>query len=127
MTGQRITAWRAGHAVLTGILATVSGLFAVLFTGLVAWPLARGVSGVLLGAAVGAATAAVMRAVSQWPASVIAGACGSLVASYFAIASAEVVDPGTLEWVMQGGMYGSAFGVPVGAVLGLLGLARRST
>ena len=124
MTDQRNTVWRVGQAVLTGIFATVSGLCVVLFIGLLAWPLVRGLPGILLGAAAGAATAAVVRSLSQWPASVLAGACGSLVASYFAIASAEVMDPGTLEWVIKGGVFGGAFGVPVGAVLGLLGLTR---
>ena len=70
----------------------------MLFIGLLAWPLASSVPGVLLGAAAGAATAAVVRFLSQWPASVLAGACGSVVASYFAIASAEGIDPGSLEW-----------------------------
>jgi len=115
-----------GEAILTGILATVSGLCVVLFVGLLAWPLVRGVPGVLIGAAAGAGTAAALRVVAHRPASVLAGGCGSLVASYFAIASAELIDPGTLEWVIKGGLYGAAFGAPVGAVLGLLGLTNLS-
>jgi hypothetical protein len=55
-------------------------------------------------------------------ASVIASSIGAIVACYFAGASAEVLPPETNRWMLQGGVYGAAFGLPVALILGPLGL-----
>jgi len=49
--------------------------------------------------------------------SVIASGIGGMVACYFAIATAELLPPGRIEWIWKGGLYGAMFGIPIAAVL----------
>ena len=61
----------------------------------------------------------------SWPASTIAGAVGAMVAAYVAIANAEVVEPGSWDWALTGGLRGGMIGIPLGGALGPLGLTKR--
>jgi hypothetical protein len=54
--------------------------------------------------------------------SVIAATIGGAIACFLAIASAEVLTPGSVDWALKGGSYGAAIGVPAAFVLGPLGL-----
>ena len=54
-----------------------------------------------------------------------AGAVGACVAAFAAIACMEVFEPGSLEWAIKGGLFGAALGLPVGAILGPIGLLHR--
>ena len=56
-----------------------------------------------------------------WRVSLIAGACGALIAGWFAVASVELFAPASIEWVMRGGLYGAAFGAVVSLILSPLG------
>lgn len=116
--------------ILGPVFATAFGLVAVLLLGLVSWSLARGVTGIFIGTVVSAMAAALLRWQARWPISIIASGLGAVVACYFAIATAELLPPGSFEWMWKGGLYGAMFGIPVAAVLsplGLLGVRRVST
>jgi hypothetical protein len=83
--------------LLGPVVTTLIGLLAVVLVGLVSWSMVRGITG-------------------------IAGGLGAMIACYFAIASAELFPPGSIESGWKGGLYGAAFGVPVAAVLSPLAL-----
>ena len=52
-----------------------------------------------------------------------------MVAGYFALASGEMLPPGTMQWVLGGGDYAAVFALPLAALvagfIGLLDPARR--
>ncbi|MBX3432211.1 MAG: hypothetical protein KF847_02570 [Pirellulales bacterium] len=48
-----------------------------------------------------------------------------MVAAYVAIAWAEVVEPGSWDWALTGGLRGGMIGIPLGGALGPLGLLKR--
>ena len=113
------------RGVLASVAATAIGLATVLMVGMIWWPAGRGPQGVLLGAAAAAVAAQLIRHRSSWPACSIAASIGAVVASYLAIATAEVIEPGSLRWAVMGGMYGCSIGLPVSAILAPLGLIER--
>jgi len=111
--------------VLGPVVATIISLFAVLLVGLASWPLARGGTGIAIGAGFAVLIAVLLRWKSNWPTSIIASGFGAMVACFFAIASAEMVPPGSFEWMWKGGLYGAMFGIPIAIVfspLALLGM-----
>ncbi len=58
----------------------------------------------------------------HWSASIVASGIGAMVACYFAGATAEILPPGSAEWIVKGGLYGAGFGLPVTILLAPLGL-----
>lgn len=113
------------RSVLASAAATAIGLAIVLIVGMTWWPAGRGPQGVLLGAAAAAVAAQRMRHRSSWPASSIAASIGAAVASFLAIATGEVIEPGSLRWAVMGGMYGCSIGLPVSAILAPLGFIEQ--
>ena len=111
------------------VLAAIFGLIAMLLVGLAFWPLARGLSGIAIGSTVSVLVAMLLRLKADWPTSMIASGLGAMIACYFAIATAELLPPGSLQWIWKGGLYGAAFGIPVATILSPLGLrgTRRSS
>jgi len=107
------------------MLATTIGLLAMLLVGLMSWPLARGVSGIAIGLIASTVVALLLRTKAGWPISIVASGIGAMVACFFAISTAEILPPGSLQWFFQGGLYGAAFGVPVAAILSPLALIER--
>ena len=105
-------------------VATLVGLVSVLMAGQVSWPLARGISGIAIGMLVALFIAIAIRTSLRWPTSVLASIVGAMVASFCAIASAEVYPPGSIEWMWKGGLYGAAFGIPVALLLSPIALIR---
>ena len=113
-------------SVATGALCVLAGLLFETIGGTIAWTVFRGVQGILFATVIGGFTAFLIRRSTHWPASSTAGAFGAFVAAWFSIACMEVFEPGSLEWAIKGGLYGAAWGVPFGALLGPLGLLRRN-
>ncbi|WP_345327863.1 hypothetical protein [Novipirellula rosea] len=107
---------------LATVAATTTGLLVVLAVGYLSWPMAKGVQGIAIGTAVSALAAVGMRSRLESPPSMIASAIGSMVACFFAIASAEMLPPGSAQWMLKGGIYGACFGIPVALILGPIGL-----
>jgi len=108
--------------ILGPVVATSFGLVAVMLLGLVSWSLARGVPGIAIGTVVSVLVAVLLRWKADLPISIVASGFGAMVACYFAIATAELLPPGSIEWMWKGGLYGAMFGIPVAAVLSPLGL-----
>ncbi|EMI15724.1 putative membrane protein [Rhodopirellula maiorica SM1] len=106
---------------LATVAATTIGLCVVLLLGYLSWPLARGVLGIGTGTLVAAMVAWGMRSRLESPPSMVASGGGAM-ACFFAIASAEMVPAGSIQWMVQGGIYGACFGIPVAFLLGPLGL-----
>jgi len=104
------------------VVATLFGLIAVLLVGLVSWSLAKGMSGIAIGTVVSVLVAVLLRWTAKWPTSIIASGIGGMVACYFAIATAELLPPGSIEWMWKGGLYGAMFGIPIAAILSPLAL-----
>jgi hypothetical protein len=113
-------------SVATGSFCALAGLLFEIIAGTFAWTVFRGIQGLLFATVVGGFTAFLIRRSTRWPASSTAGAVGAFVAAWFTIACMEVFEPGSLEWATKGGLYGAAWGLPVGAVLGPLGLIRQN-
>ena len=110
--------------ILSGAGSALAGLLVVIVTGMVSWSLGSGIVGIVIGMTFGGVAASLLRRLTQWPASVLAGCIGGGVASYAAIATAEVLPPGSAEWATKGGFYGASIGGLVGGVLGLLARTR---
>jgi|TARA_B110000495_G_C23004497_1_gene593236 hypothetical protein len=111
--------------VLGPVVATGFSLLAVLLVGLASWPLAKGVTGIAIGAGFSVLIAVLLHWKANWPTSIIASGFGATVACFFAIASAELFPPGSFEWMWKGGLYGAMFGIPIAIVfspLALLGM-----
>ena len=105
------------------MLATTIGLLAMLLVGLMSSPLARGASGIGIGLIASTVVALLLCTKAGWPISIVASGIGAMVACFFAISTAEILPPGSLQWFFQGGLYGAAFGVPVAAILSPLALS----
>ncbi|EMB16518.1 hypothetical protein [Rhodopirellula europaea] len=112
------------QVTLGTMLATVVGLLTMLSVGLLSWPLARGLSGIAIGLIASTVFALLLRKKLVQPISIAASGIGALVACFSAIATAEILPPGSLQWMFQGGLYGAAFGVPVAAILSPLAFIR---
>ncbi|MCM2370306.1 hypothetical protein [Aporhodopirellula aestuarii] len=104
------------------VLATICGLSTTLLLGLVSWSLVKGVPGIAIGMFVGVLVASWLRWKSDWPVSIFASGLGAAVACYGAIATAELLPPGSIDWMWKGGLYGAAFGITIAAILSPLGL-----
>lgn len=102
-------------------LSALVGLVSVLVTGWIAWNIGSGISGIMLGACVAGAVAMLLKRCGM-VVSIFAGCFGAAVASYLAVATAEQLPPGSIEWVLKGGLYGAAVGLPLAFLLGTLGL-----
>ncbi len=109
-------------SLATGALAALFGLLATIAGGLLALNLFRGVWGILFAMTLGGLSAFAFRRLGGLPASSVAGAVGAMVAAYVTIASSETLQPGSAFWAIRGGIYGAMVGVPIGALLGPLGL-----
>lgn len=68
-----------------------------------------------------AAGVAIMLRSARITVSILAAGFGSGVASFLAIATAERLPPGSTEWMLKGGLYGAAVGLPLAFVLGTVG------
>lgn len=106
---------------------TVIGIIAAQILGLLWWSELGGPLLVLAGVLVASLWSVRfrMRGLSS---SVTASVLGAFVASYCAVASAELVEPGTVEWGLRGGVYGGIVGIMCCLIISPLGWmnARKS-
>lgn len=109
------------YCVCSAISAFV-GLSCAMTIGGLWWPPGAGLTLIAIGLAVGGCFAGVMRFRLGWPASIVASGIGAMVACYFGAATAELLPPGSLEWMLKGGLYGACFGLPMAILLGPMGL-----
>ena len=120
-----VPGWTARSALGT-MIATAIGLAAYVVIGVLSLAAARGLQGICICSALGAAAGAALRGPGSRLARVLGGGIGGVVAGYFTVASGEVFPPGTMQWALSGGAYGALFGLPAAALVGgLIGLIRR--
>jgi hypothetical protein len=108
------------------MLAALIGLVAAQSVGAVSWPPGAGLTLIGIGLVSAGCSARMLAARWHSPASVLAGGVGSMVACFFAVATAEMLPAGSLEWMWKGGLYGACFGLPVAFILGPIGLVENS-
>jgi hypothetical protein len=122
---------RAAQGALGAVTATAVGLAALVVMGVISWDAVIGFQGVCICGALGAAAGAALGRLGPRAARIIGGGIGGFVAGYFAVASAELLPPGTLQWALGGGGYAALFALPVtmlvGGIIGLLNPASRSS
>ena len=99
---------------------TVIGIIAAQILGLLWWSELGGPLVVLAGVLV-ASLLSVRFRMRGLSSSVTASVLGAFVASYCAVASAELVEPGTVEWALRGGIYGGIVGIICCLILSPLG------
>jgi hypothetical protein len=109
------------------VTATAVALAAFVMVGVISWGAVRGLQGVCICGTLGAAAGAALGGLGPRAARVIGGGVGGVVAGYFALASGEMLPPGTLRWALGGGGYASLFALPVamlvGGIIGMLDAA----
>ena len=106
---------------LTTVLMALAGLIAAQVVGAIWWPPRGGITLILIGLTVSLILAALAPKLFHSRASLVASGIGAMIACYFAAATAELLPPGSVEWMLKGGLYGACFGLPVAALLSPLG------
>jgi hypothetical protein len=112
---------RTLQTCLLSTACALVGLLTVLGAGWAAWDVAAGIQGIILAAFVAASVAVSLRTRGK-TVSIFASGFGAGVAAFLAISTAEQLSPGSVEWMMKGGHYGAASGLPLAFLLGTLGL-----
>ena len=107
--GLRARAGRAASGALGAAPATAVALAAFGAIGSVAWHAGAGLQGILICGALGGAVGAAMSGPGTRLARVLGGGIGGIVAGYFALASGEVMPPGTIRWAPGGAAYAAVF------------------
>ncbi len=106
------------------VTATAVALAVLVAIGVISWDAVAGLQGVCICGALGAAAGAALGRPGPRAARIIGGGIGGIVAAYFALASGEMLPPGTLQWALGGGGYAALFALPVavlvGGIIGLL-------
>jgi len=105
---------------LSSCLCMLLAHLSTLLLGFLSWEKIGGAGLVLLAPTFASVVGFLLKA-RGWRVSLIAGACGALIAGWFAVASVELFAPASIEWVMRGGLYGAAFGAVVSLILSPLG------
>jgi hypothetical protein len=108
------------------MVATSIALAAFVAIGSISWAAVRGLQGVVICGALGAAAGAALSGPGSRLARVLGGAIGGAIGGFFALASAELIPPGTAQWALSGGGYAALFALPAAAFIGgLMRLLRR--
>jgi hypothetical protein len=116
----------ATRSALGTMLATSIALAAFVAIGLISWAAVRGLQGVVICGALGATAGTALRGPGSRLARVLGGAIGGAIGGFFALASAELIPPGTIQWALGGGGYAALYALPAAAFFGgLIGLLRR--
>ena len=116
----------AARSALGAMIATAIGLAAYVVIGVLSWAAVRGLHGIGICGALGAAAGAALSGPGSRLARVLGGGIGGVVAGLFTLASGEVFPPASMQWALSGGAYGALFGLPAAALVGgLIGLIRR--
>ena len=112
------------YCFCSAISASV-GLTCAMIVGGLWWPPGAGLTLIGIGLVTAACFAGLLAFRFDWPVSIIASAIGAMVACYFAGATAEILPPGSTEWMVKGGLYGAGFGLPVAILLAPLGMVEN--
>ncbi len=116
---------RLSQSCLCSVSAALIGLISALLVGVLWWPPGAGITLIGIGLVTAGSVARLMAVRWRWPAWVIASSLGAIVACFFAASTAEVLPPGSIDWMYQGGLYGASFGVPDAFLLSPIGLAEN--
>jgi hypothetical protein len=126
----RFTPRRATRGALGAVTATAVALAALVAIGVNCWDAVMGFQGVCICGALGVAAGVALGRPEPRAARIIGGGIGGVVAAYIALASGEMLSPGTIQWALGGGAYAALFALPVaaftGGLIGLLDAARRA-
>jgi hypothetical protein len=116
--GFRFTLGRVARGAIGAVIATAVALAALVVIGVISWDAVARFQGVCICGALGVAAGAVLGRPESRAARVIGGGIGGVVAGYFALASGEMLPPGTMEWALGGGLYAALFALPMAALVG---------
>jgi hypothetical protein len=120
----------AVRSAFGAMIATSVALAAFVVIGLISWAAVRGLQGVGICGVLGATVGASLKGPGSKLARVLGGGLGGVIAGYFAVASGEMVPPGTTQWAYEGGTFAALFALLVaalvGGVIGLLNAVSRS-
>lgn len=100
----------------------LSGLVCAMIVAGVRWPSGGAITLCAIGLITAGSLARWLAVRSHLPVSVFASGLGAIAACFFAGATAEVMPPGSIEWMLKGGVYGACFGLPIAVLLGPIGL-----
>lgn len=118
---------RLAQSCLASFAATLIGLSAALLVGVLWWPPGAGLTLIVIGLVTAGTSARLLAVRWHWPASVVASSIGAMAACFFAGSTAELLPPGSIEWMWKGGLYGACFGLPVAALLSPAGLVENAS
>ena len=107
------------------MLAALIGLVAAQSVGAVWWPPGAGLTLIGIGLVSAGCSARLLAVRWHLPVSVLASGAGSMVACFFAGATAEMLPAGSFEWMWKGGLYGACFGLPVAFIFGPIGIVEN--
>jgi hypothetical protein len=111
---------RIARGTIAAVTAAIAGLASVVIVGMISWGAVVGLRGVIIAAVVGVVVGGVLLGFGDWTVRCLAGGLGAAVAGFFAVTTAEQTPPGSVEWAVQGGLYGAGFGVLVAAIAGVV-------
>jgi hypothetical protein len=100
------------------VIATAVALAVFVAIGVISWDAVRGFQGVGICGALGAAAGTALSSPRSRLARVLGGGIGGVVTAYFALASGEMLPPGTAQWALGGAAYAALFALPVAAIMG---------
>ena len=107
------------QVILLTVISTALGLFTMLAAGTLSWSLVKGVPGIAIGVFGSTASAILLQKQFGNGVSITAAGIAAMIASYAALACAEVVPAGTVDWAITGALYGASIGVPLAILLTL--------
>jgi hypothetical protein len=88
---------RAARGALGAVIATAVALAALVVLGIISWDAVAGFQGVCISGALGVAAGAALGRLGPRAARILGGGIGAVIAGYFALASGEILPPGTLQ------------------------------
>ena len=112
---------------LCSSITALIGLTCAMIVGGLWWPPGAGLTLIAIGLVAAVCFAGLLRSRFNCPVSIVASGFGAMVACFFAGATAEVLPPGSLQWMLKGGIYGACFGLPVAFLLGPIGVIENRT
>ena len=107
------------QVILLTVLSAVLGLLTMLTVGTLSWSLVKGVPGIATGVFGLIASALLLQRQFGSGVSITAAGIAAMIASYAALACAEIVPAGTIDWAISGALYGAIIGIPLAIVLTL--------
>ena len=102
------------------VCGSITGVVAVLALGVLAWSWLGGPMLILLSVIVSGVVTALFK-VRGLQSSVIIAVVGAFLGAYGTVASGEFYDPGSWEWLIKGGAYGTAVALVVSLLLSPVG------